>query len=627
MKLWKLLGLGSLLALASCGGGGSTGGGGTSGPNTIAGLVTDIGSGARLNGVAVSVVGGTQNTTTDAKGEFILTGLAKGTVNLTLSKANYAPGYATADSTDSARTVLVALKKEGALQSYNPTQARTIFQRTEAGPYAVIFTPGSLDTSDTNLKVSVTPLDPTKEDAALPGDLVASGGTPLGAVTFAEFSILDSSGKRVNLKAGSSATVELPIPAELRSQYPLGSKIHCYAYNPQTGKWEDFVEGTVEVSSVDGSTPVLKASIRHFSWYGGAPAVQDQDCAAVAIVSKVTGKPLAGATVTARPGLKATTDELGITRVTVQRGARVKFFASKTYTDTYVDDKGNLIPKKGAKVIEIGKLDEELGPLTSRGPCAGSGLQGVHGAVKGDPGNPIVINTGLAPGFTYQATAILASGSSGVFLSLEQGIPNENGELDNPQPASGAKIKLSDASGQSVDLSELSPNSGQYGALGSSFPIQAGKLYTLSIDADGNGTIDGSGSCYAIGTVAWTTPANGGSYASATLNASWTDSASSSPGYNGLYYAILSASDASDLATYVGSARSFQPKSALSDPTNPQPLKAGAYTGTLFVFSGAFTGTGSNNFTVTDNITGIGVQGQFYSFASAPSVNFTLTAP
>ena len=58
----------------------------------------------------------------------------------------------------------------------------------------------TVDTSDTNLKVSVTPLDPTKEDAALPGDLIASGGTPLGAVTFAEFSILDSSGKRVNLK-------------------------------------------------------------------------------------------------------------------------------------------------------------------------------------------------------------------------------------------------------------------------------------------------------------------------------------------------------------------------------------------------------------------------------------------
>ena len=101
----------------------------------------------------------------------------------------------------------------------------------------------------------------------------------------------------MNLKASDSAQVELPIPPALRSTYPANSKIHCYAYDPATGKWEDFVEGTVQTSSVDGTSPVLAASIRHFSWYGGAP--QGNNCVDVyvSVVSAVDGKPLGNARV------------------------------------------------------------------------------------------------------------------------------------------------------------------------------------------------------------------------------------------------------------------------------------------------------------------------------------------
>ncbi|HEU4743180.1 MAG TPA: carboxypeptidase regulatory-like domain-containing protein [Meiothermus sp.] len=622
LGLFAVLGL----ILAACGG--NNGGGPNppppSGPNTITGLVTDIGSGARLAGVQVSVVGGSPNTTTDAKGEFILSGLPQGRVNLALSKANYAPGYASADSGDSAQAVIVALKKGGAPQSYNPTQARTLYERTEAGPYAVIFQPNSLDTSDTNLKVVITPLDPTKEDAALPGDLIAGGATPLAAVTFAEFSILDSSGKKVNLKSGSSAIVELPIPPELRGQYPLGAKIHCYAYNPQTGRWEDFVEGTVETSSVDGTTPVLRASIRHFSWYGGAPQVQDQTCVAVDVTSKLTGKPLEGAVITARPGLRSVSGKDGFATITVQKGVPVKFFATKTYTDTYVDDKGNLVPKKGAKVIEIGRVEEsELTPLVM-GPCQSSSSQRV-GAMKGEQGNPVRIQLGLAPDATYKAFAMLTAGQ-GVLVTLEKGFPDEEGELQDPEPASGAKLKLSNDQGQSADLSEVGAGSGLYSLQGGSFPIQAGRLYTLSIDGDGNGTLDGSGSTYAVGTVAWDGLANGGSYSASTLEVKWTDSGGGQTGYNALYYCNFFKTDPDpDMASYVGSQRSFQPRSSLADP--PVPLKPGSYAVTLIAFSGAFSGSSPSNFTISDNITGVGVQGQFMSFASADPLNITLTSP
>src|SRR4029079_545069 len=192
--------------------------------------------------------GGGQTTTTDGRGAFTLAGLSGASVNISVVKDDYAPGFVTAKVGDTTQTALVTLKKRGELQAYNAASAMTLSQKTEAGPYAVKLQPGSLDSSDTNLKVAITPLDPTKEREALPGSLVSGGATPslLVPVTFAEFTILDSAGKRVNLLPSATAQVALPIPPQLRADYPLGEKIHCYAYDPATGKWEDFVEGTVQ---------------------------------------------------------------------------------------------------------------------------------------------------------------------------------------------------------------------------------------------------------------------------------------------------------------------------------------------------------------------------------------------
>lgn len=613
--------LGLTVALVACpgeGNGGNNGGnnGGSSAANAVGGVVSDIGSGAKLSGVTVKRVGGVETAVTDVRGEFLFTKLPAGTVNFSVNQTGYAPGYATAQSGGSAQTALIALKKEGAFQTYDATQARTLTQTTEAGPYAVIFSPNSLNTSDTNLRVSVTPLDPTKEQAALPGDLVAGGATPtpLSAVTFAEFSILDSVGNRVNLKPSSSATVELPIPPSLRAQYPLGSTIHCYAYNPSTGKWEDFVEGTVVISSVDGVTPVLRASVRHFSWYGGAPAVKDQRCTYVQIVSSLTGKPLVGAVVTARPGLSAVTDSDGYAKVT-SSGGNVNFFASKTYTDTYVDAKGNLISQPGSKVIEIGRVEDEMKFLTT-GPCEAASSQSTpRGIVRtqalGDADNPLTITTGLLANGAYKVSAFISSGL--IFVQLETGVPNADGDLDNATPADGAKISLTDSSGNRSVLQPL--GSGAYSS-GSAATVQAGRRYTLSIDADGNGTVDGSGSTYAVGSVAWNVPQDGATYNAAGFSAAWTDSASSEPGYASLYVVTVLGGAGGD--SYIGTSRSFQPKSGdLNLPT-------GSYTATLQALSGGVTSDLGSNVNVSDNITGIGVQGNFSSVAVAPSVTFTL---
>jgi len=593
-------------------------------PGTVFGIVTDIGTGAAVAGAEVTAFD--QSTTTDAKGSFSLEGLDAGDVTLAISAEGYAPAFASARIGDTTQPVLARVKKQGEAQSYSADSAQTLSEKTEAGPYAVIFEPNSLDTDDTDLTVSITPLDPTKERDALPGLLLAGGNTPslLVPVTFAEFSILDSSGKRVNLKASASAQVELPIPPQLRADYPLDTKIHCYAYDPATGKWEDFVEGTVQLSSVDGTSPVLAASVRHFSWYGGAP--QGNNCVDVyvKVVSAVDGSPLGNARVEASPGTSSYTDADGNALIRSAVGGST---TSYTAYQTGLDVDGSLTGIKGAKYIEFGKVEEDLVGLTQK-PCTGepSATPGQKD-VRGSQNAPLTLKVGRITGVLYQATAIL-TGSDGstpgqVQVVVEEGVPGDDGTIENPMPTSGAKVYFNEVGSTDapITLNEVAPNTGIYMSL-TGAPVTAGKLYAVSIDGDGNGSIDGTGTAFALGTVEWTNPTDGDTVKAANFTASWSDSGSKSSGsaYAPVYQAVISSSDSSDAAIYVGTDREFLVKSAtMADSADLSP---GSYTASVTGFSGALS---SNGVTTSNNITGQGVTGQFYSLSSGSnSITFTV---
>lgn len=609
--------------LVACGGGGGhTGadagppdGGQVSGAGTINGIVSDIGTGARV--VGATVAGGGQTTTTDDHGQFTLAGLATGTVNLTISKTGYAPSFASGKAADHADAVMAWMKKEGAPQPYRADQATTLSQRTEAGPYAVIFQPSTLNTTDTNLMVSVTPLDPTKERKALPGNLVSGGANPapLIPVTFAEFTITDSHGARVNLKPSASATVELPIPPSLRASYPAGSKIHCYSYDGATGAWEDFVEGTVQTSSVDGVSPVLAAQVRHFSWYGGAP--QSDNCVnvPVKVVSVIDGRPLGNARVEATPGTVTYSDADGNASVITTAMGVTTYTAYQTGFD--VD--GSLTGIPGAKYIEFGEVTEQTsGTPTS---CRGGAQRTEPSATAADP---LVIKIGVVKNALYRANGIMVGGGAGagggLSVTLQSGVPGPDGNLVNPLPASGAIITLSAASGgTAVTLAEIAPGTGLYTAPAGA-AIAAGAAYTLQIDGDGNGSIDGAGTAFAVGDLAWTSPADGADVAAAGLTATWSDTASSNPAYAPLYEVSISSDTSQDGAFYVGTARQF----AVTSQINGQPLTPGSYTASLVGFSG-FTPQSGGGIQLTNNITGSGVTGTFFSVGnSPPSVTFTV---
>ena len=601
-------------------GGGSSSGGGVSSPTTpsgggtVNGLVTDFAKGTRLSGVTVT--GGGQSTTTDSNGRFTLSGFSAGSsIPVTISMSNYAIGYGNAEIGINAAPLIVPLKKElGSRKPLNQSVGGTISFSTEAGPYAVKFTANSMDTTETNLTVSVTPLDPTKESSVLPGNLSASSGgnrTVLGQLTFAEFSIFNSAGNRVNLKPGSSAIVEMPIPPELRkkAEYQIGQKVHCYSYNPVTGKWEDFIEGTVVTSSVDGITPVLSATILHFSWYGGAP--QGTDCYNVygTVVSAVDGKPLPFARVEAFPGTATTSDANGNFVVTTTAGGPNSFTASRTFVDT----DGSVSGMAGAKVIEFGKVDggDLLVGLT-KVPCSST--------VPPPPPTPplpptaITIKIGGVSLLSYKINAYLFTG--GACATVNEVLPDGNVGAD----VTGAIVKLNGPGGP-YNLTEAT--SGTPGLYCAFFTPTSGARYTLTVDADHNGSIDGTGSVTAVGTITSVTPANGVTYSASTFQPQWADSGTATSGYSVVYFVFISKSDQTAYSMYTWSELQFTAYNLASGTPN-QPLPAGTYTEQIFAFSGSYK-PGSGNWEQTSNITGANVSGEFYSVGSpSSSITFTL---
>ncbi len=593
------------------------------GARVLTGVVTDSQTDQRLSGVTVTA--GASTVTTDANGQYAFSGLTAGRVVVSFAMPGYAPGYATATIGPQAATTIVALKQQGDTQSYDPTQAATLSQTTLNGPYAVIFTPGVLDTTDVALTVSVTPLDPTSEISVLPGTL-ATATAVLQPLTFAEFSIFDSMGNRVNLKSGAEATVELPIPISLRGvpDFAIGQTIHCYSYNPTSGNWEDFVVGTVATSSVDGTTPVLRASVKHFSWYGGAPEASTCVPFYGTVVSRLTRSPLANATVTSTPGTNATSDANGNFNVLVPTtGGYVPTISAY---QTLVDVDGSLSGTPGASVIEFGEISTAglltgLTPVdcvTAQAADAGPARASGGGQPGSGPDEPVQVVISELQNLTYQVQFELALDDSGgatllgsVTIELSDGTSN---------PATAAEVTLI-APNQTIAVPTLLAGTGAFEL--DLAPI-AGGQYTLLIDADGNGTTDGQGSLILPGKVAFTNPAPGSSVSGTGLVASWSDTASSTPNYAAYYQVVLtSAEDAgtSDVATYLGTGRQFPATSAI----NPGgPLLPGPYTATIDIYGGAFALQTADGQAI-NNIRGPSATGTFWSLGTEVTSSFAVT--
>ena len=183
--------------------------------------------------------------------------------------------------------------------------------------------------------VRVTPIDPAADPQSMPGDYTTPANTRIESFGAVEVSLKDASGAKLNLKAGSSATLRIPLSS--RSANPP-STIPLFYLDEATGRWVEQGSATLK-----GTEPnrYYEGTVTHFS-YWNADQVQDTIFVNGCVVDKAA-KPVVWADVQS-VGLDysgsayAPTDAQGKFRVAIRKSSRAQVFAEFNggYSNTVV---------------------------------------------------------------------------------------------------------------------------------------------------------------------------------------------------------------------------------------------------------------------------------------------------
>ena len=570
-----------------------------SGNTTVNGVVYDAGSSSNsvISGATVQILGSTSTTTTDAQGMFsvsVTPGVAK---TISVSKAGYSTNDVVVNmASGTTKNITVNLLQAGNTQSVSVSSGGTV---TDTKSNAVLQLPSNFVSASGNVSVTVTGLDPTTDQIrALPGGLEAvdaNGNTKyLQPVSFAEYVMKDANGNvlQFNQSASSGANIELPIPTSLRGKpgYEMGDPIECYVYDPSDGKWKTPVPGVVGPSTVDGS-PAIKATIFHFSWYGGAPALNQRACIN-GYVKNSNGSPAVGANVEAYPGGSGTTDANGYYDIDAAPSSNVRVVASVL--------SGSLIST--AEIVVY----------------TGSSTDSCYAAPD--------LTLGLPRQGTFEVDATLfksvSSGSAFDFAEADITLQTPDGTSSDYNDADvqigyGTQFTSVPSSGSgSYILYSGMPNAG-------SFSLAPGQQYEIKIDFDKNGTVDATGSVRMVGITSITYPTDGSTVPNH-FTATWDDSGSTNPGYSANYWTSISGDSATRF--YVTTTPSAVVGDGSVDSSfygfylTNDPLPAGQYSMSVWSYNGpaGFLTVGEP----LPNINGQNVSGYFYSYYFGDPITF-----
>lgn len=253
------------LLLSACGGGGGDAPPAETPQATVAGTVLDAGTGAPVVGATVAT--GDQTATTDANGKFSRLTAANAQAAVKVSKVNYAENVVIANAVNQQTTTITAQLLPVAVAT--PIDAVAGGTVTVPGSVAqVVLPPASLVRADGlpisgAVTVSVTPIDPALNPAYMPGDFrarTATGSTvsrieSYGAMTV---TLADATGSTVNLAAGKSATIRIP----LATRGVPTPTIPLFWFDTSTGVWIE--EGTAALA---GTAPdqYYEGTVTHFT--------------------------------------------------------------------------------------------------------------------------------------------------------------------------------------------------------------------------------------------------------------------------------------------------------------------------------------------------------------------------
>jgi hypothetical protein len=219
----------------------------------------------------------------------------------------------------------------------------------QAGQGGVVETPGVRVTVPPNavvdalgkpvtgtVEVTVAPLDPTTQLAAMPGPLegtreaTAGGRVPLESFFMAEVSLW-SNGAPAQLAPGTSATLEYLLPESLAAQLQPGATLPAWWFDLDAGFWRQEGTGTVQLSASQPGRKVWVVQVKHFTWWNADAPWTDKSCVDALVVDS-EGLPVANAQVVAEgvtyAGVStAQTGSSGRACVEIKRGHTVKVFS------------------------------------------------------------------------------------------------------------------------------------------------------------------------------------------------------------------------------------------------------------------------------------------------------------
>lgn len=242
--------------------------GGSDGPppastGSVSGRVVSAANGAPVTNASVSA--GSASVQTDAQGRFTLQDVpASARVVVKAQASGHGENFGIAEvRAGKASAIELRIAPSAPPQTFAADAAATLGVAQSTAqvvlPANALVVEGSGAAATGTLTARLTPIDPAGDPRSMPGDYTTSTGATLESFGALGVVLTDAAGNRLNLKAGSSATVRIPLAT--RSANPPAT-IPLFHFNETTGRWVEEGSATLQGTAPD---QYYEGSVSHFS--------------------------------------------------------------------------------------------------------------------------------------------------------------------------------------------------------------------------------------------------------------------------------------------------------------------------------------------------------------------------
>ena len=308
---------------------------------SVVGTISDTTTGALIPSAQVRI--GDVTGATDANGEYQLNNVPVGErVMLDVSAAGYETNMRVVDILEGQTSMVSAsLLPVGTMEMVDPAAGGNV---SIAGSTAmVMFDAGEIDSTASEVMVTLTDVDPGASPDNMPGDFMGMDGgemtmiESLGAISV---NIMDDSGNEVPLSNGSMATIRIPLSSRNANPDPT---IPLWAFDESTGLW--MREGSAQLVTENGES-YYQGEVAHFSYWNADKRLETitlTGCVVDAQGERVSGVRIKSSGVDYTGTSRARSDSNGEFRIQVRRESQLTLRgeSGQAVTNTAVINSGS----------------------------------------------------------------------------------------------------------------------------------------------------------------------------------------------------------------------------------------------------------------------------------------------